>query len=86
MEALSAAGFEWPSAYSAVDPLHDVYGIEVCGIVERDDVPKIRALLRRLLPDWHHGHVYFKEHGREPGWKVIIHRDIERPDEQWETA
>jgi len=34
---LSDRGFDWLSHYSAVDPMHDVYGIEVCGIRDQDD-------------------------------------------------
>ena len=34
---LSDRGFDWVSHYSAVDPMHDVYGIEVCGIRDQDD-------------------------------------------------
>ena len=33
--AITEAGFDWLSHYSSVDPLHDVYGIEVCRIHEQ---------------------------------------------------
>jgi hypothetical protein len=43
--ALDDAGFQWLSHYSSVDPLHDLYGIEVCGIHEQDDAVAIQELL-----------------------------------------
>jgi hypothetical protein len=55
VDALSDAGFEWLSHYSSVDPMHDVYGIEVCGIRDRDDAVVIRKLLITMFPAWHAG-------------------------------
>jgi hypothetical protein len=55
MAALSDAGFDWLSHYSAVDPLHDVYGIEVCGIHDREDAAAILQLLIKMYPDWRPG-------------------------------
>lgn len=52
MQELSNAGFEWLSHYSAIDPLHDVYGIEVCGISAYEDAVQIRELLMRMFPTW----------------------------------
>ena len=49
---LSDAGFEWLSHYSSVDPLHDVHGIEVCGIHQERDAREIQSLLCRLFPTW----------------------------------
>ena len=52
---LSERGFDWLSHYSSVDPIHDTYGIEVCGIHDRDDAVAIRELLTELFPDWRPG-------------------------------
>ena len=52
---LNQAGFAWLSHFSAVDPLHDVYGIEVCGICEKDDATQIQQLLIQMFPAWHPG-------------------------------
>lgn len=52
MQELTDAGFDWLSHYSAVDPLHDVYGIEVCGIHEQQDAVEILKLLMKMLPKW----------------------------------
>lgn len=53
--ALAEAGFEWLTHYSSVDPLHDVYGIEVCGIREQEDAARILRLLAGMFPSWKPG-------------------------------
>ena len=55
MEVLDAQGFAWLSHYSSVDCLHDVYGIEVCGIHDYDDAKSILDILLRIYPDWKPG-------------------------------
>ena len=52
MERLTEEGFDWLSHYSAVDPIHDEYGIEVCGILQRDDAVAILELLMSMFPAW----------------------------------
>jgi hypothetical protein len=52
MAVLEDAGFVWLTDYSSVDPLHDVYGIEVCGIREKADAVAILQLLRSLFSAW----------------------------------
>ena len=86
MAALADAGFDWLTHYSSVDPLHDVYGIEVCGIPDRDDAARILALLTGMFPTWPLCGVCHKDYGREPGWKARVHRDPEPPAGSWETA
>ena len=83
---LADSGFHWLSHYSAVDTLHDVYGIEVCGIQEQGDADQMLRLLIRIFPSWRPRCLYYKDYGREPGWKATIQRDPDGPDEQWETA
>jgi|GEM_PF-3480499 hypothetical protein len=55
LSALDDAGFLWLSEFSSVDPLHDVYGIEVCGIRNRADAIEIQKLLVRMFPRWRSG-------------------------------
>jgi hypothetical protein len=86
MQALNDAGFAWLSHYSSIDPIHDLYGIEVCGIIEQDDASQILEILCRMFPEWEFSDLRHKDYGREPGWKAIIHRDEEREEESWETA
>lgn len=52
---LSERGFDWLSHYSSVDPIHDCYGIEVCGIHDRDDARAIQRILMEMFPDWRPG-------------------------------
>jgi hypothetical protein len=84
--ALDEAGFDWFTHYSSVDPVHDLYGIEVCGIVEPDDAQSILTLLRAMFPSWGHAGICFKDYGREPGYKARVYRDQPREPEQWESA
>ncbi len=55
MDELEARGFSWLSHYSSVDCLHDLHGIEVCGIKERGDAVSILRILTRLFPAWKPG-------------------------------
>ena len=52
MQRLTDEGFDWLSHYSSVDPIHDCYGIEVCGIIQRDDAVAIQRLLMDMFPTW----------------------------------
>lgn len=52
---LAEQGFNWLSHYSSVDPMHEEYGIEVCGIHERADAVAIQARLEALFPSWNPG-------------------------------
>lgn len=83
MEALGAAGYQWLSDYAAVDPLHDVYGIEVCGISQKRDAMAILSILRELFPHWEPGCLQYKAQGREPGWKVRVQRDADCQRDDW---
>jgi hypothetical protein len=82
---LQDAGYCWLSHFSSVDTLHDVHGIEVCGIRDADDAREILRLLRRLFPRWRYTHLYHKDYGREPGWKAVVQRDPDR-EERWQSS
>ncbi|MGD9636674.1 MAG: hypothetical protein AB7G28_24950 [Pirellulales bacterium] len=86
MAALNDAGFEWLSHFSSVDPVHDLYGIEVCGILEENDAITIRELPCRMFPEWRSGCLCYKDYGREPGFKARVFRDEPRGREQWELT
>ncbi len=83
---LRERGFEWLTHYSAVDMMHDVYGIEVCGIHEEEDASSILEILRHMFPSWNTCRTYYKDYGRDPGFWVTIQRDPEPPDQHWETS
>lgn len=55
IEELDSRGFSWLSHYSAIDCMHDVYGLEVCGIHEREDAVSIREVLVEMFPAWKPG-------------------------------
>ena len=86
MAQLSEEGFDWLSHYSSVDPIHDEYGIEVCGIHHQQDAREILQLLAQMFPAWNPCRLQFKDYGREPGWKAKVIRDRRRPRESWETV
>ena len=81
MAALSERCYDCLSHYSSVDPVHDAFGIEVCGIASEDDAIKILAILNEMYPAWNRGHLEYKDYGREPGWKAKVTRDREASDD-----
>jgi hypothetical protein len=87
LETLSENGFAWLSHFGSIDLLHDLYGLEVCGIREDADARTIERLLRVMFPKWRYGRIYYEDHNvRELGWKVIISRDPEQCGDTCQTA
>jgi len=74
LEVLGAHDYQWFASYSCVDLLHDLFGLEVCGIPEREDAVEILKLLEEQFPDWPYTNVYYYPYERDRGWKVIIHK------------
>lgn len=80
-DALSRAGYQWLVNFSTIDLMHDVFGIEVCGISEESEAPCIQDVLRRTFPAWKHGDVWLpipQDGYLDDGWIVAIHRDPPR--------
>lgn len=75
MEKLAASGFEWLSHFKSVDLLHDQYGLEVCGMEDRDDALAIEEILVEMFPTWKVGCLCHKDYGAELGFKAKIFRD-----------
>jgi hypothetical protein len=71
-ELLEEAGYTWFSDYNSIDLVHEEFGLEIGGIPNERDVKPILAALKRGFPHWHHTRVYNHEHGREPGWTLVI--------------
>ncbi len=71
-ELLEEAGYTWFSDFSALEPLHEDYGLEVSGIQNERDIRPILEALQRGFPQWHHQKVCLHDGGREPGWTAII--------------
>lgn len=86
MATLQERGFEWLIHYSAVDPLHDVYGLEVCGIPDEGDAAAILNVLMEMYPGWQPREPWYSDSSRDTGWRAQIQRDEEPPDQDWQTA
>ena len=82
---LATAGFEICSDYSSVDVLHDVHGLEVCGIRNPDQAIQITRQLIRLFPGWTPGWLHAPEPTSQQGWIAKIQRDRDLVMEYWDT-
>ena len=71
-ELLEAAGYTWFSDFASIEPLHEEYGLEICGIKNERDVRPIAEALQRGFPHWHHQVTSLQDDGREPGWTVSL--------------
>jgi hypothetical protein len=85
MEALAAAGFDWFVHYSAIDLIHDQYGLEVCGIPDEKDAETIQKIMRRTFPHWRYTRIYYHDYTRDRGWKVEIYKQPNGGG-SWKTA
>ena len=72
LETMAERGFHWFEHFSSVDLLHDLYGLEVCGIAEEDDAGAILVVLQERFPAWTHTDLYYHDHDRDRGWKAMI--------------
>jgi hypothetical protein len=83
LDQLSIQGMAWLVDFSSVDALHDVYGIEVRGVANATTAETIFALLSKRLPHWDNRRICNCINGREPGFRIRVHRDREQPPENW---
>jgi hypothetical protein len=72
-EALETAGIIFLQDYGSIDPLHDIYGLEVCGIADECKVEPIAKTMQAAFPHWHFGKDYYEQFGREHGWRFAIY-------------
>lgn len=90
LEVLAEHGFEWLSDFATIDVLHDLYGLEVCGIPDEETARRILDLLRRRFLDWTQRSLVLKDWGsRDRGWRVRVHRDPSqgrKPREPWASG
>lgn len=82
---LSAAGHEEGIDFSSVDPLHDVHGLEVCGIPNSETALEVTRLLLRLFPGWNAGWLHAPDSTSEQGWVATTQRDSDPNPEYWDT-
>lgn len=78
MALLAEAGLEWFTDYSAVDLLHDNYGLEILGLKTESDAQRVQGIVQGRFPSWRFTRRYLRDHKRDPGWKVVVHRDPEQ--------
>jgi hypothetical protein len=79
LETLAQHNYNWFEDFSSIDLLHDLFGLEVCGIAEEEDAQIILSILEELFPEWPNTDVYYHQYERDRGWKAIISRDRRRP-------
>jgi len=78
IETLSAHGYEWFTQFSSVDLLHDLFGLEVCGIPEEGDAKRIIEILEEIFPDWSYTDICYGDYERDRGWQAIIFKSPRR--------
>ena len=78
LEALATQGYRWLEHFGSVDLLHDLYGLEVCGIHKESDSAAIRRILQEIFPDWPHSDVHYHDRARDRGWKVLVYKNRRR--------
>jgi hypothetical protein len=71
LEALAAHDLHWFEHFTLVDLLHDLFGLEVCGIIEERNAELALCILQETFPEWPHSDVYYRRYGRE--------RELESP-------
>jgi len=81
---LSVAGYELVSDYSSVEALHDVYGLEVCGVCSPEATLDIVRLLPRRFTGWNAGWFGAPHGSTSQGWVARIQRDRDAVPEYWE--
>jgi hypothetical protein len=72
MERLQEKHLVWLGDFTAIDLLHEDFGLEVCGIKREEDAKRILKILSELFADWAYGQVSFRDKIRDRGWKVEI--------------
>ena len=83
MSGLEADGFEFMVDYASVEVLHDVHGLEVCGIRNAEDAMTITRLLMRIFPGWTPGWLHHPDAASEQSWIASIQRDRDQIMECW---
>src|SRR5262245_55306134 len=82
---LSAAGHEVMVDYTSVEAMHDVYGLEVCGIRQPDLALDITRLLLRRFQGWNAGWIHPADGWATQQWVASVQRDRDRVPEHWDT-
>jgi murein DD-endopeptidase MepM/ murein hydrolase activator NlpD len=81
----STAGFEQSPDYCSIDAMHDVYGLEVCGIHDPQIALNVIRFLLLRFPGWNAGWLHPPDDASTQEWvaRIQLHRD--EVLEYWET-
>ena len=74
LAALQEKGYSWMVDFTSVEPLHNVFGIEVRGIKSEAEAMAIQRLMLSMYPTWSGMCLWYRD-GREPGWRAAIRRE-----------
>ena len=80
-ETLRRFGCEWSVHFSSIDLMHDIFGIEVCGVPTEITARRIESILRWTFPAWRYSYIWLPALADGPldeGWVVVIHRDTQQ--------
>ena len=75
-DRLTQAGIRWLSDYGAIDTMQREGGVEVCGIRNEQTAKEVFRVSLLVFPKLPFRRIYYKDVGREVGWKVIIARRV----------
>src|SRR5262249_22036602 len=82
---LSEAGYELLCDYSSVEAMHDVHGLEVCGVRSSEDALDIVRLLLRCFPGWNAAWFGVPDSSAAHAWVARAQRDLDPEPEYWGT-
>ena len=76
-EQLELAGFDEMSDYTSIEVMHDVHGLEVCGIPSASLALEIARLLLRHFHSWNAGWIQHPERESSQAYVARIQRDVD---------
>lgn len=71
--------------YECIDVMHDVHGLEVCGVFDRKLAMRLTRLLIGRFPGWLPGWLHSPTASSQQGWIASIQRDRDDVFEYWAT-
>jgi hypothetical protein len=78
LETLAENGYVWLEGFTSVDLLHDLFGLEVCGIAKRNDAEIILSILEGLFPEWPYSDLHYHDYERDRGWKAMVFKNVKQ--------
>jgi murein DD-endopeptidase MepM/ murein hydrolase activator NlpD len=84
-DELALAGYDKGSGYVSINALHDIHGLEVCGIASADETLEITRFLLRRFRGWNAGWINAPVGSSSQGWVARIRRDRDADAECWQV-